>query len=501
MLKLFGREKVEHPLADIKEARRILGELPPEDPLFSLEEITHWLASVRDEASFKTDHRTQVLQLLDETGQGPVRRLAREYLQAHRQLKQRESRIWPAMHGFWSHIASAYTHAAEVAAKENASSLPLLAARGLRALSAQHKWSCMRYGATDARLWETAARVHAAIGNPKIASVVVNLPSTPQTTTVEHELSRLLMFAACSPHSLTPLDMELCERLIGHFASRFTLSADSTADTPYWIDLGAGTAPHRGPLPAHTLGPICFFGAGQAYDALRIMKSDLIAAGSLPEGMDLGGTYEFRQVISVLDHLEAHWAPRLPERRHARQPMKSRLTVVHGFDDVYDVLQPAKAMVSNEDTESWIVQNVSTGGFGAEVPQINADWLRVGCMVGLQTEGSGQWSMGIVRRLTRTGNQQASVGIQTLTRAALPVEVRILTDKQMLANDKEIGIVLPALRANDELRLVLRPGIYAPGQMFAVEGGSNDRMLLPTRVAERSADYEILACKETARVT
>ncbi|HKO87682.1 MAG TPA: hypothetical protein VJU83_04100 [Burkholderiales bacterium] len=501
MLKLFGREKIEHPLADLKEARRILGELPTEDPLFCLEEMTHWLASVRDEPSFKAEHRIQLLQLIDESGQAPARRAAREYLQAHRQLKQRELRLWPALHEFWLNIASAYTLAAEQAAKDagTKASLPLLAARALRALSTQHKWACMRYGTTDNRLWETTARVHRAVGNPQIAQTVVMLATAPQETTVEHELSRLLMFAACSPHSLTPIDMELCERLIGHFAPRFTLSAESTAETPYWIDLGAGNAPHRGPLPAHSLGPICYFGAGQAYDALRILKADISTAGALPSSLDLGATYEFRQVIAVLDHLEAHWAPRLPERRHARQPMKSRLTIARGFDGVIEVLRPTDSMAfASDETESWVVQNVSTGGFGAEVPQLQGDWLRVGCLLGLQTEGSNQWSLGLVRRLTRMGNFQASVGIQTLTRSALPVEVRILTEA-MLSEHTETGIILPALRVNDELRLVLRPGIYSPGQMFVVEGAAKDRVLLPTRVIERSPDYEILACREAVR--
>src|SRR5262245_54869917 len=128
MLKLFGREKVEHPLADLKEARRILSELPAEDPLFCLEEMTHWLASVRDEPNFKPDHRIQLLQLIDESGQSPARRVAREYLQAHRQLKQRELRLWPALHEFWSNLAASYTYAAEQASKDvhAAASLPLL---------------------------------------------------------------------------------------------------------------------------------------------------------------------------------------------------------------------------------------------------------------------------------------------------------------------------------------------------------------------------------------
>jgi hypothetical protein len=324
-------------------------------------------------------------------------------------------------------------------------------------------------------------------------------PSSTQDTNVEREMTRLLMFAACSPNSLTPRDMELSERLIAHFAPRFLLTAEPGQETPYWVDLGAGAAPHRGPLAAARLGPICFFGAGPAYDALRIFKADLRTAGALPSGMNLGSGYEFAQLIAVIDHLESYWAPRLPERRYARQSMKSRLTVVRGFDGALDVLQPkAAAGFINEDIESWIVQNVSTGGFGAVVPQTKGDWLRIGYLVALQTEGSSQWSLGIVKRLACASAQQANVGIQTLSRAPMPVELRVMAE-QSLSTDIEVGIVLPALRASEELRLILRPGVYAAGQMFVIEGSLVERVLVPTRELERGVDYEILACRESQR--
>ncbi|HKY01496.1 MAG TPA: hypothetical protein VJM53_02980, partial [Burkholderiales bacterium] len=457
MLKIFGRDKTEHPLADIKEARRILAELPADDPPFCLEEVAHWVTSVAEERGFKPEYQAQLLELLDDSGRAYAQRIGREYLQAHRQPKQREMRLWQVLNEFWRALALAYTAVAEKAAAAGAKSmLPGMAARAFRALGAQLKWNCTRYGVPDSSLWETATRVHRAVAQPQIAQIVVSVPGTPAETTVERELARLLMFAVCSPHSLTPVDIDLCERLVGHFSARFKLAGSPSAETPYWMDLGAAAQPHRGPLPTHTLGPLCFFGAGPAYDALRIFKADMSAAGVLPSGMDLGGTYEFRQVIGVLNHLEAHWAPRLPERRHARQTAKSRLTVARGFDGVLDVLQPTASMAfSHEETESWVVQNVSTGGFGADIPQITGDWLRVGSLIAMQTEGSVQWSVGVVRRLNRVGALQASVGIQTLTRAALPVKIRIIST-QLSGVDREAAVLLPALRSSDELKLILR---------------------------------------------
>ena len=43
MINLFGTRKPDHPMAGIKEARKILAELPANDALKCAEELTHWL--------------------------------------------------------------------------------------------------------------------------------------------------------------------------------------------------------------------------------------------------------------------------------------------------------------------------------------------------------------------------------------------------------------------------------------------------------------------------
>ena len=41
MISLFGSKKPDHPMADIKEARKLLEELPANDALKCAEELTH----------------------------------------------------------------------------------------------------------------------------------------------------------------------------------------------------------------------------------------------------------------------------------------------------------------------------------------------------------------------------------------------------------------------------------------------------------------------------
>ena len=64
-----GRDKADHPLADPKEAKRLLGALPAGDPHQALSEINDWIDSVCRAEDFRLDDRFELLMLLDDNGQ------------------------------------------------------------------------------------------------------------------------------------------------------------------------------------------------------------------------------------------------------------------------------------------------------------------------------------------------------------------------------------------------------------------------------------------------
>ena len=108
MISLFGSKKPDHPMADIKEARKILGELPTTDAFKCADELTHWLESVMAEEGFKPEYRAQLVQLLDETAQLHLRKLARDYLVSPRLAKFQEIRLWKSIYEYWRQAALAY---------------------------------------------------------------------------------------------------------------------------------------------------------------------------------------------------------------------------------------------------------------------------------------------------------------------------------------------------------------------------------------------------------
>jgi len=507
MARFFGGAKSDHPMADPKEAQRLLGELPSGDAVGALDEINHWFESIRAEQSFRADHRAALALMLDEAAQAPARKLAREYLTTPRLSKQQEHRIWGAMHGFWRAATLAFVGALEAfvtgakGADDLKGRLPLVTVRALRALAAQMKWLHMRYAPIDPQLWRMAVGSYSLAESRRYAKAsVAAYPGVPVESTPEQEFLRVLMLAASSPESLLPLEIELCERLIGHFTPRFLLTAAPRGDTPYWIDLAASSPPARHARPPLESRTLRYFGAGDALAEIEMLERTIRSSGAVPASVNLGGAYPPERVLRVLEHAAAHWSPAPLERRHVRHRVKSRLTVAWGFDGALDALAPGTSLdFDGSRLESWIAENVSAGGMGALVPQVKGDWLRVGAIVALQPEGGENWLIGVVRRISRQPAGDAQVGVQTISRQPSAVELRVQAG-DTLSIDTEPGILLAPAAGAIETEVMLRPGVHVAGHNLVFERAGRQIVLSPAGVAERGADYELVRCRQLVRV-
>jgi hypothetical protein len=209
-------------------------------------------------------------------------------------------------------------------------------------------------------------------------------------------------------------------------------------------------------------------------------------------------------VLSVLEHLAMYWSPKPPERRSPRHPVKSRLRVTHGYDGVLEALVPEKSLDFDDSLiESWIVENVSVGGFGAAIPQVKGDWLKIGALVGLQPEGGDNWLIGIIRRLNRELPQQATVGIQTLARNGRTIALRPEGGAAGAGREPDPGILLDAAAqgAEPEVKLLVRAGTLVSGQNLEYEQDGKMFLLLPAAVEESGDDYDRVRFRQMVRDT
>lgn len=501
MISLFGSKKPDHPMADIKEARTLLDDLPVNDAIKCADEVTHWLESVMAEAGFKPEYRAQLVQLLDETAQPHLRKLTRDYLASPRLPKFQEIRLWKAIYEYWRQAGLAYVGCADLyaagakGADALKGSMPLLLTRALRALAAQVKWMHMRYGPMDSSVWGVIAKAYALAENRKFAHSAVTLyPGIPGESTPEQEFVKVVMLSASSPDSLLPVEIELCERLIAHFCAAFILRRDPQPDVVCWIDLAASEAPLRLARPPQQAPTLRFVAAGQAMQDLERLTATIRASGSVPAQVNLGGTYPAENVLDTLNHLAMYLAARPPERKHQRHRVKSRLNVVHGYDGVQAVLAGA----TDQDvpgTETWIVENVSAGGFGAGIPEIKGDWLTVGCLLALQPEGGDNWVLGVVRRLRREIPHRGLVGIETIAKSA-----RLVHLSYSGGAGGETGILIDTgIESPGEARVLLPIDAFAPGRNLEYRKGETTCLLMPQGVVESGDQYEVVKFREMIR--
>ena len=272
MIGLFGRGKPDHPMADAREAKRLLDELPPRDQVKALEELVHWHESVAATPDFRPEARVERLLLIDAAAQERVKKVTLEYLAPGRLSRFQENRLWTAAHGYWRQASVAMAQAVDLflqgdkGAERARALLPQLLAAALRALAQQIKWAYLRYGPNDPVVWGTLNRVYGFAEAQGMAAA----QSAPRA-----EFLRGLMLSASAPECLLPAQLEITDKLLALYAPLLEMAAAGGEDLPFWTDVQRSMVPLRASRMLQPGPGVRYFGAGRALD-LRVANQELL---------------------------------------------------------------------------------------------------------------------------------------------------------------------------------------------------------------------------------
>lgn len=497
MLKLFSM-RPDHPLGDAKEFKRVLADLP-QDAFKAVDEIYGWFESLRLADDFRVDQLYEVVGRLDEAAQQHLRRLTRDYLQAPRLSKNDERRLWTVCFNYWGEVSGLYARCVDRFRrnpKDKGSDafkgdLPVAATRLLAARSSQLKWIEYRYGAIGEDLWCGIGRPYLAAEEDGYAQKPVQIyPGAPGMTSVAQQYLQVLIRASSSMGTLLPVEIELADRLVAHFLSGFVFSSECLPGSVYWVDAAAGSPPTRLARPPSQLLPsLRFFMPGTVAKALGELVH-MVERGAIPGDLNLGGEYPVAVLLKVLQHLTVYWAPVPPQREYVRHAVKTRMAVLQGFDSCLAVFAGNVARLGIErSAESWVVENVSLGGFCAGADEIG-EWMKIGVLLCMQPEGGDNWVLGVVRRCSVGPDARASVGIQTLSRNAQSIEVRPRASG-FSATDAVPGIWLHEDSPAGKIRLVLPRGSFDVRESLELIQGERRYLLTPMELEEAGGDFEI----------
>lgn len=512
MLGFLTGGKVDHPMADSKQAREIVADLPS-DPMKALGDITNWLDSLRETKAYKLDRLFENIDLLDGAAKNYQRKLAQDYFATSRQQKFQESRLWTGSYAFWKALSDAYLEcvsrfeSAQTGGTAFRKNLPVIVARTLRALTLQLKWILVRYGPVDPRVWSDIGRLYQfAEASGFAGNAIAIYPGSHGSGSVKQEFLKAVMLSISSTDGLSPMRQEIAERAVAHFSSGFRIAQQPGPGCGYCFDIADGKPPFRvvgeKTLPATAR----YFGAGDALAELQKVEAAIRETGAIPSSVHLGGTYDNDTVLPVLRHLISYWSDDAPARNTQRRQTATRMTVLHGMTEILQTLDPAHSdeldFSTDSSAESWIVENVSDGGCGAIIPAAKSDWVRVGALIGVKTEIAQHWGIGIIRRVARDEHQQRRVGVQVLSKLAIPVRVGksggAFASGPVAPTDSAL-LLSATPDSKGEVGVVLRDGTFSSRDSFDMVVNNKAYLLMPSRLTEGGEDFDWAMFKVMAR--
>lgn len=499
---LPGR-KIDHPMANLKKAREMVSALPQGDSVRALEDAASWLGSITREPGFKLDYRFELLDLIDGGTKSQWHAVAPEYLDAPRLQKLYENRLWNAFFSYWRGLGDAYQRCLKQYQAGNSASgmereLPRIAGRVLRSLTVQIKWRLLRYEMVEDRIWSDLGATYLFAENRGFARKQVAIyPGKHGESSAQEELLKALLLTVASPDALTPVRLQIAERVVAYVARDGVLETGRTPGTGFYFDFGMNMPPARVYAGMRMSGTMRYFGPGRGRATLHALAQEINKKGAVPEDLNLGGNFSTQAVMGVLSHIGGYWSETPPVRKAARLKLMTRLTIVPGFREALgwigsNIDSASLEFVTPVASESWVVFNASDGGYGATVPSSKGDWLRNGALVGLCAEGQKSSRVGVVRRTSRDKDGQRRVGIEVLSKIAVPVRVELASEKPAVpAGDMNNALLLSAKPdADGRISVLLHSGGYAAGKPAYLYVSSKRYLLTPVGMTEEGDDFD-----------
>lgn len=528
-------EKIDHPMFSMEEAKKLLAELPKDDPFKALEETTAWITSVTDTAGFKAGLRIDLIKLLDETAQPLHARILKEYLAAPHLQDFQGMHLWKTMHHFTAELARAFDACLaackgdELMPYEVKELQPLLCVRLMRALAEQLKLELMRYLDVSNDLWQRLYTCYAdAEAGQYARASLYAYPGYAVHTSPHHELLRALVFYESSPANLAPDQIEVAFRICARMVSFFDLTLQRDLTSEYCVDLANPCAPMAVDDQIVPTPTMRFFTPLRALPRI----SEIIhqhERGGLEEERRFGSEFTPQGKLTVLKHLLIYWNKYHPRRSVERRGISANVDIAHGFRAIIRLVPRVdlneSSGLSKEETaaltaraefailreegpayvpETWTVVDASVSGVGALIPRPAGAWVKVGSLIGLKAHNTPAWWVGVIRRLHADPDNIMHAGIEILGKKSLAVWLRVLgKGAERIANwetssgsfkyDYYPAILLPdAQNSYLHATMLLESGTYSEGKIFEIMVGEKSRDVELTTLEGEGEDYELV---------
>jgi hypothetical protein len=461
--------------------------------------------------------------------------------------------LWAALDQNLRHVVQGYHHCLDLQAsapQEDIDKRELLLAvlRGIAAMAVRKKLLRFRYRSADAAWWQEMHGLLSQAGRLGIANEAV-LPFEG----AEKKYSALQLYLVAAYFELAPLSnlapqqVEVIDRLLLGSADSLELAGSAGATSTHQIDIGGAS----GPVPivresAAGKTTLRFLSRARLRPLVTRLAAELRKSRELPDALQTSGA-SIEQVRQLGAVLMQHWADAPPQRGTARHNTHEELKVVLGFglarrmiaftafarsgrtleysggdinvlfrerhfggsvmEETPEPAAPAQPLVVNplevlekfellgdrQMMEHWVQADISDTGLGAIAPAVRAKH-RIGGLVCLRYADGIEWHLGLIRRIGRNADGQATLGIETLAWPSAAARVKPLVDAATEAWAKleggGDGYLDAILVSDDGLELILPHGAFAADLAIRVRTGETTRQVKLTQLVERGDDFD-----------
>jgi hypothetical protein len=153
--------------------------------------------------------------------------------------------------------------------------------------------------------------------------------------------------------------------------------------------------------------------------------------------------------------------------------------------------------------DAWIAEDVSAGGYGVVVPAGKGEWLRVGVLVALRSETESSWDLGVIRRVKSDEHRQHRIGIQLISKSAVPVYLRKMSGAAQGGKRQSAILLSPRPSRSGSLHIVARRDLFnARESLEAMYGNPATTVTLGAGdVVESGQDFDWLRYKLLTTLT
>ena len=405
-----------------------------------------------------TLERLKTLIRLDDSSQAFQQNLCNQYLKNLGVLKHTQEKLWQAVFSYYWQLAHGYQifvkhYIADPNSSEITELVPLVTTRAMHYFAMESKWRYFRQEAVHPNMWKRLHKLYRLSESRRFAKSNILLNSLVGPSQCATEYARALLLEALHPLTLTPQQLELADRLISSWGKHIHIDKNFNKSKHEWyVELDSAS----GLLPAHphNIGDKHrYLNINALLHQIQIFLNEL-HKGRLPANLKVGEAYEQPAYNELLHHMALRWTT--GRARHL--PRISRNAAVEVSCGVYAI---GKSLLGEEDfqvqgrKDGWLLsaiplyegeQFVNTqrhaGGITLEI--VENDKITVGQLVAIkQPAKNDRWSIGVIRRISKTTPQRLAVGVETLSLTPKLVKL-INTSGAQIASDST-AVFLPRL--------------------------------------------------------